>query len=69
MYLWTRGAFPPELQDELRHAVKYIVQVYAVSWVEFKRDSKFHNQQPYIFNLIQRMKQQAEGIQSVQPQI
>ena len=65
MCLWTRGAYPPELQDKPRHAVKYIVQVYAVSWFEIKRDSKFHNQQLYIFTMIQRMKQQAEEIQSI----
>ena len=65
MCLWTRGAYPPELQDKLRHAVKYIVQVYAVSWLEIKRESKFHNQQLYIFTMIQRMKQQAEEIQSI----
>ena len=65
MCLWTRDAYPPELQDKLRHAVKYIVPVYAVSWFEIKRDNKFHNQQLYIFNVIQRMKQQAEEIQSV----
>ena len=34
MCLWTKGAYPPELQDKLRHAVKYVVQVYAVSWFE-----------------------------------
>ena len=65
MCLWTRGAYPPELQDKLRHAVKYIVQMNAVSWFEIKRDSKFHNQQLYIFNVVQRMKQQAEEILSV----
>ena len=65
MCLWTKGAYPPELQDKLRHAVKYVVQVYAVSWFEIKRDSKFHNQQLYIFDMIQRMKQQTEEIQSV----
>ena len=65
MCLWTRGAKSPELQDKLWHAVEYIVQVYAVSWFEIERGSKFHNQQVYIFNVIQRMKQQAEEIQSV----
>ena len=29
------------------------------------KESKFHNQQLYIFNMIQRMKQQAEEIQSI----
>ena len=65
MCLRTRGAYPPELQDKLQHAVKYIVQVYAFSWLEIKRDSKFHNQQLYIFTMIQRMKQQAEEIQRI----
>ena len=46
MCLWTRGAYPPELQDKLRNAVKYIVQVYAVSCLEIKTDSKFHNHDP-----------------------
>ena len=47
--------------------MKYIVQVYAVSWFEIKkkRDSQFHNKQLYIFNMIQRMKPHAEEIQSI----
>jgi hypothetical protein len=49
--LWTRGAYPPELQDKLYHAIKFIVEVYAVSWFEIKRDSNIHNQQLYIFNM------------------
>ena len=35
------------------------------SWFEIKKDSKFHNQQLYIFTMIQRKKQQAGEIQSV----
>ena len=65
MCLWTRGAYPAELHDELYQPIKFIVQVYAVSWFEIKRDSKFHNQQLYIFNMIQRIKQQSEEIQAV----
>jgi hypothetical protein len=63
--LWTRGAYPPELQDHLYQIIKFIVEVYAVSWFEIKRDSKFHNQQLYIFNMIQRFKQQSEEVQGV----
>ena len=65
MCLWTRGAYPPELHDKLYLAIKFIVKVYAVSWFEIKRDSKFHNQQLYIFNMIKRIKQQSEEIQDV----
>ena len=65
MCLWTRGAYPPELQDRLQQLIKYIVEVYAVSWFEIKRDSKFHNQQLYIFNMIQRIKQQSVQVQDV----
>lgn len=45
--------------------VKFIVEVYAVSWFEIKRDNKFYNQQLYIFNMIQRIKQQPQEIQTV----
>ena len=65
MRLWTRGVLPPELYDKLYLAIKFIVKVYAVSWFEVKRDSKFHNQQLYIFNMIKRIKQQSEETQDV----
>ena len=41
------------------------MEVYAVSWFEIKRDSKFHKQQMYIFNIIQRINQQSEEVQGV----
>ena len=62
MCLWTRGAYPPELQDMLRHAVKY--KCMQLAGLRLK-ESKFYNQQLYIFNIMQRMKQQAEEIQNV----
>ncbi|KAK6178315.1 hypothetical protein SNE40_013114 [Patella caerulea] len=65
MCLWTRGAYPPDLKDKLQVAIKYIVEVYAVSWFEIKKDCRFHSQQLYLYNGIQRMKQQSEEIQSV----
>ena len=36
MCLWTRGAYPVELEKRLYHAIKFIVEVYAVSWFEMK---------------------------------
>ena len=65
MCLWTRGMYPSDLHDNLHQAIKFVVQVYAVSWFEIKRDCRFHNQQLYIFNMIQRIKQQSDEIQSI----
>ena len=41
----------------------FIVNVYATCWFEIKRNSKFHNQQLHIFNMIQRIKDQPHEIQ------
>ena len=49
MCIWTRGTYPLELYDTLFQLIKFIVQVYAVSWFEIKRDGKFHNQPLYIY--------------------
>lgn len=38
--------------------------MYAVSWFEIKTDNNFFNQQLYIFNMIQRTKQQSTEIQN-----
>lgn len=65
MCLWTRGAYPPELHNKLYQIIKFIVEVYAVSWFEIKRNNKFHKQPLHIFNMIQRIKQQSEEIQNV----
>ena len=65
MCLWTRHVYPRQLCDKLYAIVKFIVEVYAVSWFEIKRDNKFHNQQSYIYNMIERIKQQSEEIKSV----
>ena len=43
--------------------VQYIVQVYAVSWFEIKRNGKFEMQPVFIFDMIQRMKLQSPTIQ------
>lgn len=63
--LWTRGAYPLELSEKLNILVKFIIEVYAVTWFEIKRDNSFFNQQLYIFNMIQRVKQQSTEIQNV----
>ena len=63
--LKTRGAFPLDLEDKLYPAIKYTAEVYAVSWLEIKRDDTCHNQQLYIFSLTQRIKQQSEETQTL----
>ena len=65
MCLCTRGAHPPELCDKLRCLIKFIVGVYAVSWFEIKKFDKFYDQQVYIFNMIQRIKQHSTEIQNI----
>jgi hypothetical protein len=65
MCLWTRGSYPIELHNKLYEMIKFIVEVYAVSWFEIKRSNRFNNQQLYIFNMIQRIKQQSKEIQTI----
>lgn len=65
MCLWTRGAYPPELHNKLYQIISFIVSVYAVSWFEIKSNSKFHNQQLHLFNMIQRIKEQSAEIQYI----
>ena len=45
--------------------VQYIVQVYAVSWFEMKRNGKFEMQPVFMFDMIQRIKLQSPIIQKV----
>ena len=63
MCLWTRSVYPQTLYDELITLVQFIIQVYTVSWFKIKTDN-FFNQQLYIFNMIQRTKQQSTAIQN-----
>ena len=65
MCLWTRGAYSPELEYNLHSIIKFIAEVYAVSWFEIKRDGKFHNQPLNIFNMIQRIKRQSKEIKEI----
>jgi len=65
MCIWTRGVYPPELEPKIYLLIKFIVEVYAISWFEIKKSNKFHNQQLYIFNMIQRINQQPNEIQTI----
>jgi len=63
--IYTRGIYPAYLSDVITQLVQYIVQVYAVSWFEIKRNGRFEMQPIFIFNMIQRIKLQSSTIQKV----
>jgi len=63
--IYIRGIYPAHLSDALTQLVQYIVQVYAVSWVEIKRNRRLEMQPIFIFNMIQRIKLQSPTIQQV----
>ena len=65
MCLWTRGAYRPEFSDKLLTIVQFVIQVYAVSWFEIKRDNYFYKQQQYISYMIQRINKQSTEIQNI----
>ena len=58
-------AYPQRLTTKLHSLINFIVNVYATCWCEIKRNNKFHNQQLYIFYLIQRIKDQPHEIQQI----
>ena len=62
---YTRGIYPVHLNIAMTQLVRYIVQVYAVSWFGIKRNGKFEMQPVFIFDMIQRIKLQSPTIQKV----
>ena len=60
--LYSRGSYQPDLQEKLQLLVRFIVEVYSLSWFEIKRDSAMHNQQFYLFSMILRIKMQPKEI-------
>ena len=61
--LYVRGLVP---DDEAIYALaKYVVQVYAPGWFQIKLSSKFHHQQKYVWDLIQRTKLQDDSVIAV----
>ena len=65
MCLGTRRTYPQRLTTKLHSLINFIVNVYATCWFEIKRNNKFHNQQPHIFNMILRIKEQPHKIQQI----
>ena len=65
MCLWTRGAYPQNLSTKLYSLIKFIVNVYAICWFDIKKSNKFHHQQIYIYNMIDRIRKQPIEVQRI----
>lgn len=65
MCLWNHGAYPQNISTKLHSSINFIVNVYAICQFQNKRNNKFHNQQMYIFNMIQRIRKQPYEIQQI----
>ena len=64
MRLWTRGAYPQDLSTKLYSLINFIVNVYAICWFDIK-SNKFHHQQIYIYNMIDRIRKQPNQFQRI----
>ena len=65
MYLRTHGAYPKNLSTKLYSLINFIVNVYAICWFDIKKSNKFHHQQIYIYNMIDRIQKQPIEIQRI----
>ena len=66
MCLWTRGAYPQNLSTKLYSLINFIVNVYAICWFDIKKKSnKFHHQQIYIYNMIDRIRKKPIEVQRI----
>ena len=65
MCLWTRGAYPQNLSTKLYSLINFIVNVYAICWFDIKKSNKFHHQQIYIYNMIDRIRKQPIEVQRI----
>ena len=61
--LYVRGLVPND--EAIYTLAKYVAQVYAPGWFQIKLSSKFHHQQEYVWNLIQRTKLQDDSVIAV----
>ena len=65
MCLWTRGAYPQNLSTKLYSLINFIVNVYAICWFDIKKSNKFHHQQIYIYNMIDRIRKKPIEVQRI----
>ena len=65
MCLWTRGAYPRNLSTKLCSLINFIINVYAICRFEIKKINKFHHQQIYIYNMIDRIQKQPIEVQRI----
>lgn len=63
MYFWTRGTYPS--YDKLYNLIKFLVETYAVSGSEIKKNGEFHNKQVCIFKKTQRRNEKFTEMQTV----
>ena len=65
MCLWTRGAYPQNLSTKLYSLINFFVNVYAICWFDIKTSNKFHHQQIYICNMIDRVRKKPIEVQRI----
>ena len=65
MRLWTRGAYPQNLLTKLYSLINFIMNVYAICSFDIKKSNKFHHQQIYIFNMIDRIRKKPIEVQRI----
>ena len=65
MCLWTCGAYPQNLSTKLYSLIDFIVNVYAICWFDIKKSNKFHHQQIYIYNMIDRIRKKPIEVQRI----
>ena len=65
MCLWTRVAYPQNLSTKLYCLINFIKDVYAICWFDIKKSNKFHHQQIYIYNMIDRKRKKPIEVQRI----
>ena len=64
MCLWTRGAYPQNRSTKLYSLINFIVNV-CYLLVCYKKSNKFHHQQIYIDNMIDRIRKKPIEVQRI----
>ena len=65
LHIWTHGAYPQNLSTKLYSLINFIMKVYTICWFDIKKSNKFHHQQIYIYNMIDRIRKKAIEVQRI----
>ena len=65
MRLWIRRTYPQNRSTKLYSLINFIVNVYAICWFDIKKSNKFHHQQIYIYNMIDRIRKKPIEVQRI----